>query len=193
MQIAASRMQQLITDLLSYSRVTRPIETFEQIELSEVIKTVTNDLKFTIDQLGARIILADLPAVHANASQMHQLFQNLISNALKFHKSDTTPEITISAIPILGKESTKQGVNLLPEKKYWKISVADNGIGFSNDYLDKIFLIFQRLHGRSEYEGTGIGLSICKKICEQHKGDLTATGKEGEGATFFIYLPKEDK
>lgn len=191
MKKSASRMQQLITDLLSYSRVTRPIETFEKVALHEIINAVSNDLRFTIDQLDAEIKTENLPILEANPSQMHQLFQNLISNALKFHKKGVPPKVVISATVVTGKEVTKEGVNLLPEKKYWKINVSDNGIGFNNQYLDKIFLIFQRLHGRSEYEGTGIGLSICKKICEQHKGDLFATGKEGEGATFSIYLPKE--
>ena len=193
MKSSASRMQQLITDLLSYSRVTRPIETFERVCLNETIDAITSDLKFSIEQHGASLSVDTLPTIDANPSQMHQLFQNLISNALKFHAPDTPPKITIASRSVIGKEVTLEGVNLLPEKKYWEISVADNGIGFSNNYTDKIFLIFQRLHGRSEYEGTGIGLSICKKICEQHKGDLSALGKEGEGATFYIYLPKEEK
>ena len=193
MQNSAARMQQLITDLLSYSRVTRPIETFEQVNLTEVINSVWSDLKFNVQQLDAEISTDDMPTVEANSSQMHQLFQNLISNALKFQKKDIPLRISISASVVFGKAAMKEGINLLPEKKYWRIRVADNGIGFNNQYLDKIFLIFQRLHGRSEYEGTGIGLSICKKICEQHKGDLSGHGIEGEGATFTIYLPKEEK
>ncbi|MDG0974082.1 MAG: ATP-binding protein [Crocinitomicaceae bacterium] len=191
MQSSASRMQQLINDLLSYSRITGPIETFESVDLNTVINTVCLDLKFSIDQHKATFQIDELPIVSANASQMHQLFQNLISNAIKFHEPNRTPFIKISATSILGKEVNAMNVNLLAEGTYWKIDVADNGIGFSNDYLDKIFLIFQRLHGRSEYEGTGIGLSICKKICEQHRGDLSASGIEGEGATFSIFLPKD--
>jgi len=193
MRSSASRMQQLITDLLSYSRITRPIDTFERIDLQETIEAVVNDLKFSIEPLQAKINISELPAIDANPSQMHQLFQNLISNALKFHKKEVAPIISIHSTSVVGKDVTQEGVNLLPEKKYWQISVTDNGIGFNNQYIDKIFLIFQRLHGRSDYEGTGIGLSICKKICEQHKGDLWATGEEGEGATFYIYLPKDEK
>lgn len=193
MQNSATRMQQLITDLLSYSRITRPIETFEKVDINEIITTVTYDLKFTIDQLDAEISVGSMPIIEGNFTQMHQLFQNLISNALKFHKKDIPPRVVISSSVVIGKDALREGVNLLPEKKYWKFSVADNGIGFNNQYLDKIFLIFQRLHGRSEYEGTGIGLSICKKICEQHKGDLSGHGVEGEGATFSIYLTKEEK
>lgn len=193
MQNAASRMQQLITDLLSYSRVTRPIETFEQVNLNEVIHAVWSDLKFNVNLLDAEFSTDVMPTVEANSSQMHQLFQNLISNALKFQKKDIPLRISISASVVIGKAAMREGVNLLPEKNYWRICVSDNGIGFDNQYLDKLFLIFQRLHGRSEYEGTGIGLSICKKICEQHKGDLSAHGLEGEGATFSIYLPKDEK
>lgn len=193
MKNSAARMQQLITDLLSYSRVTRPIEMFEQVDLNDIVTSVCGDLKFTIKQLNAKITVDELPTIEANSSQMHQLFQNLISNALKFHKKECPPEITISSSIIAGKEAVKESANLFQEKKYWKITVTDNGIGFDNQYLDKIFLIFQRLHGRSEYEGTGIGLSICKKICEQHKGDLTASGIEGDGASFHIYLPTSDK
>jgi light-regulated signal transduction histidine kinase (bacteriophytochrome) len=191
MQNSGSRMQQLINDLLSYSRISRPIETFESVDLNAIVNTVCLDLKFSIDREKATFQIGELPTISANTSQMHQLFQNLISNAIKFHEPNRSPFIKIYATSISAKEVNSMNVNLLAERTYWKIDVADNGIGFSNDYLDKIFLIFQRLHGRSEYEGTGIGLSICKKICEQHRGDLSASGKEGEGATFSIFLPKD--
>lgn len=191
MQGSASRMQQLITDLLSYSRISRQNETFESVNISEILNNVQSDLKVLLDQTGAQLIFENIPThINANASQMHQLFQNLISNALKFRKADITPEITISCELIEGKKIKDPHVHLFPEKSYWKFTVSDNGIGFSNTYAEKIFMIFQRLHGRSEYEGTGIGLSICKKICEQHKGDISADGQEGIGASFHTYIQK---
>jgi signal transduction histidine kinase len=191
MQSSAERMQQLIKDLLAYSRISRQNETFESVNIQQIIEEVMVDLKLRLEDTEAQVKLGDLPTtMRANASQMRQLFQNLLSNALKFKKDHVAPVITISSDVVEGKEVHDPHVALLTEKKYWRITFADNGIGFSNAYAEKIFMIFQRLHGRSEYEGTGIGLSICKKICEQHKGDISAFGEEGEGSQFIIYIPK---
>jgi signal transduction histidine kinase len=192
MQDSAARMQQLITDLLAYSRISRQNEIFEQVNLPEVLQNVESDLRMVLERTGGQLIIGKIPNfIQANPAQMHQLFQNLTSNALKFRQSDKSPEIHISCELIEGKQIQDDRVTLLPEKSYWKFTISDNGIGFDNEYAEKIFMIFQRLHGRSEYEGTGIGLSICKKICEQHRGDISAYGEEGVGATFYAYIQKQ--
>jgi signal transduction histidine kinase len=192
MQDSASRMQQLITDLLAYSRISRQNETFEKVNLTAVLQNVESDLRVPLEKTHGKIIIEQLPDfIHANSTQVHQLFQNLISNALKFRKPEIDPEIRICCQLVEGKQIKDERVNLLPEKSYWKFTISDNGIGFNNEYAEKIFMIFQRLHGRSEYEGTGIGLSICKKICEQHRGDISAYGEEGIGATFCAYIQKQ--
>jgi signal transduction histidine kinase len=191
MQDASKRMQQLIQDLLSYSRVTRQYDLAENINLNEVVDSVLSDLEIPIQELKAEIDIQELPRnIKADAIQMRQLFQNLISNALKFHKSGDQPKINIEATKISASELPIEELRLNGQNSYWKISVRDNGIGFEQKYADKIFAVFQRLHGRSNYEGTGIGLSICKKICENHKGAISAISKEGEGATFFVFLPR---
>lgn len=193
MQDASMRMQQLIQDLLSYSRISREYELIEKIDLNEIVKTVLNDLEVPIKELNAEVSINELPSdIKADAIQMRQLFQNLISNALKFHKPGAHPKINIDASLADRSELRFEELNLNDQKEYWKISVSDNGIGFDQKFVDKIFAVFHRLHGRSNYEGTGIGLSICKKICENHKGAISAISKEGEGATFFVFLPRND-
>lgn len=193
MQDASERMQQLIHDLLSYSRVARQYELADKINLNEVVSSVTNDLEITINELNAEIDIKQLPDdIRADAIQMRQLFQNLISNALKFHKQGEVPKIIIEATEVDVSEIPADELKVNGHKTYWRISVADNGIGFEQKFADKIFAVFQRLHGRSNYEGTGIGLSICKKICENHKGAISAISKEGEGATFFVFLPRNE-
>lgn len=193
MQDASKRMQQLIQDLLSYSRVTRQYELADKIDLNEIVRSVINDLEIPIKELNARISVKELPVnIRADAIQMRQLFQNLISNALKFHKSGSHPEIKIEVTKVDASETSIEELKLNGQNHYWKISVSDNGIGFDQKFAEKIFAVFQRLHGRSTYEGTGIGLSICKKICENHKGAISAVSEEGEGATFFVFLPRNE-
>lgn len=195
MQIASERMQQLIEDLLSYSRVTRKYDENEVIDLNEALQHTISDLQISIKDKNASVVLNDLPKeLRADSIQMRQLFQNLISNAIKFNHKERDPEVIVSASKITKEEAIKIGLDLPNFDFYWKITIVDNGIGFDNRYAETIFAVFKRLHGRSDYEGTGIGLSICKKIVEQHKGCIMAKGKEGEGSSFIILLPAiEDK
>jgi signal transduction histidine kinase len=171
----ATRMQSLITDLLSYSRVGRKEMSFERINLDVIIQVVKRNLSVLIEETGAEIIVEKSPLVLADAQQLIQLFQNLISNAIKFVKPGVKPEIRISA--------RAQG-------KYWRICVQDNGIGFNMEYKDRIFQIFQRLHGRDKYAGTGIGLAICKKIVERHGGQIWAESELDMGTKFFFTLAR---
>lgn len=190
MQAASSRMQELIDDLLSYSRISRQFDIHNEINLKELVKVVVSDLEVSIKENNAVVKINDLPTeIVADKIQMRQLFQNLISNAIKFKRSGVNPTIEIQSEIVNANQIDLEELKNNNSKRYWKISVADNGIGFDEKYLDKIFAVFQRLHGRSAYEGTGIGLSVCKKITENHKGGITAFSKEGEGSTFVIYLP----
>lgn len=183
MQNAAFRMRQLINDLLSYSRVTTNAREFSPVNLNQVIDGVLSDLQIRLEEINGTVNFDELPKIDADPMQMRQLFQNLISNALKFKKPDVDPIITIT-----GEEYFVENAN--SEKvKYWRIKIADNGIGFENKYKDQIFTIFQRLHGRMEYEGTGIGLATCRKIVERHNGMIDAEGVANEGATFIIDFP----
>jgi PAS domain S-box-containing protein len=176
MLTSAKRMRRLIEDLLTYSRVTTKAKPFEATNLNEVLKEVLSDLEIRIEQTGADIQVAKLPLIDADALQMRQLFQNLLGNAMKFHRPGVKPEIRVDA-KVEGGSCT--------------FSVADNGIGFEEKYLDRIFTIFQRLHGRQEYEGTGVGLAVCRRIAERHGGSITAKSTLGEGATFLVTLPQK--
>jgi light-regulated signal transduction histidine kinase (bacteriophytochrome) len=178
----AARMKNLIQGLLMYSRVTGEAQSFTTVDLTTVIREVLADLEVRIEQTGARIELGKLPALTADPLQMRQLFQNLLGNALKFRHKNRQPVIKISA------------ANQAPAPKadgldYCRIRVEDNGIGFEKKYQHRIFSIFQRLHNRTQYEGTGIGLTICKMIVERHDGSIHAEGQPGRGATFIISLP----
>lgn len=190
MQNAAARMRTLINDLLKYSRVGRFREPFQPVNIKDLIEDITIDLETAITDSKAKVIVNDLPTVEGEPSQLRQLFQNMISNAIKFQKPDAPPEIIVSSK--LVDEAELEGL-LVPESTgpYYQISITDNGIGFDEKYLDRIFNIFQRLHGRSEYRGTGIGLAICRKIVENHGGAITASSKPGEGATFCVILPEK--
>jgi len=174
MQNAAARMQTLIEDLLSFSRVTTKAQPYAPVNLKEIATAVVSDLEVRIEESGATVEMDNLPTLDADALQMRQLFQNLISNALKFRKKDVPPVVKLEAVG--------QG-------KMYEIKIIDNGIGFEEKYSDRIFTIFQRLHGRSAYEGTGIGLAVCRKIVERHGGTITAQSTPGEGATFIFTLP----
>ena len=181
MQNAARRMHTLINDLLAYSRVTTNAKPFIETDLGMIARDVLGDLEARVQQTGGRVELSELPTIQADPLQMRQLFQNLIGNALKFHRNDANPIIKVSGDT--GPHS-KTGPN-----GRCRITVEDNGIGFDEKYLDRIFTPFQRLHGRGEYEGTGIGLAVCRKIVERHGGTLTAISRPGEGATFVVTLP----
>lgn len=182
MQNATGRMRQLINDLLAYSRVTTKAKPFELIDLNRHIKGVCSDLQMRIEETGAEVVYKDLPSITADPTQLRQLLQNLIGNALKFQRPDVKPVVTISVETLEGDASIGQGDRV-------QIIIADNGIGFDNKYKAQIFTIFQRLHGRNEYEGTGIGLATCRKIVERHDGVIDADGIEGEGAKFIITMP----
>lgn len=190
MQNASSRMQQLIQDLLSYSRISRDFKVIDAVDLNSIVKSVLSDLEIPIHEYNAIIKVEELPKnIKVDEIQMRQLFQNLISNALKFRKKGVPPHIEVSAEMVMAEELPFQEAQDLSTDKYWKIDVKDNGIGFEPKHADKIFAVFQRLHGRSAYKGTGIGLSICKKICENHKGFISASSQSGKGAVFSVYLP----
>lgn len=176
MQNAASRMQVLIQDLLSFSRVTTKAQPFLKVNLKQVATEVVSDLEAQIERTRGTVEIGDLPTLDADALQMRQLLQNLISNALKFHKEDVPPVVKLTARKLKDK---------------YEIRVIDNGIGFEEKYCDRIFTIFQRLHGRSTYEGTGIGLAVCRKIVERHGGIITTQSIPGVGATFIFTLPIE--
>jgi light-regulated signal transduction histidine kinase (bacteriophytochrome) len=175
---AAQRMHELIQDLLSYSRVTNKPQPFSPVALATVLKEVVADLAVLIEKTGGRVEVGELPEIECNPNQMRQLFQNLLGNSLKFRGQDP-PVVRVSATPA----STPSG------KPGFEIRVEDNGIGFDEKYLDRLFQPFQRLHGRHEYEGTGMGLAICRKIVERHSGTLTARSSPGKGAAFLIALP----
>lgn len=190
MQGAASRMHTLINDLLTFSRVTTKAQPFISTDLGKIAKEVLADLEVRLQDTGGTVEVGDLPVIEADSMQMRQLIQNLISNALKFHKPDEAPIIKIGA-EISGNGSGPAGRR---SNSVAQLTFEDNGIGFDEKYLDRIFTPFQRLHGRGEYEGTGIGLAVCRKIVERHGGTLTARSTPGEGSTFIVTLPvNQDK
>jgi PAS domain S-box-containing protein len=174
MQNAASRMQALINDLLTFSRVTTKAQPFVTVDLSRIAAEVVHDLEPRIHDAGAEVVVGELPIIDADPMQMRQLLQNLVSNAIKFHQPGVPPEVRISSTV---------------EQEWAEIIVEDNGIGFDEKYADRIFTMFERLHGRGTYEGTGIGLAICRKIAVRHSGDIVARSSPGEGATFIVTLP----
>lgn len=187
MMAATSRMQQLIRDLLSYSRVSSQVKPFVQVDLNQIVKEViTTDLDTQLEETGGKIELEKLPTLEAEPSQMHQLFLNLLHNALKYHHPERPPHVKISVSQIeMDDISDSPGGKI----KSYQISVQDNGIGFDEKYADRIFNLFERLHGRSEYDGTGIGLAICRKIIERHNGTIIATSEAGVGSKFIVTLP----
>jgi len=183
---SAARMTELIRDLLNYSRLTRGKEQYVDTDLNLILDKVKSDFEVLIQQKKALIIHARLPVIRAVPVQMNQLFYNLIGNSLKF--CDKKPFIEIAAQKATPYEIRHvQGLN--PENEYWHFTFRDNGIGFSQEYAEQIFVIFQRLNDMQEYSGTGIGLAVCKKIVENHGGKISAQSEPGKGATFNIYLP----
>lgn len=182
---AAERMSNLINDLLEYSRLSSQVAT-QKTDINAIVQEVVADFDHLIEAKGALIEVGPMPVITAVTSQLRQLFQNLIENALKFSKPATTPRIRISAERVAARSFDAPADLNGP---FCRITVSDNGIGFDQVYLDKIFVIFQSLHDRRNYEGTGIGLAIAKKIIEKHNGLITARSRVGEGATFIIILP----
>ncbi|WP_020600097.1 ATP-binding protein [Spirosoma panaciterrae] len=182
---AAARMQTLVDDVLRLSKLSKLDAQFEPVNLNAIIARIQDDLEITIQDKEALIEVGNLPVIDGVPGQLHQLFQNLISNALKF-VSNRSPQITIERCPVTDQMRTEFG---LLDQTYTVINVTDNGIGFDMQYVEKIFGMFQRLHRRETYEGTGIGLTICRRIVENHHGYIKAIGRPGEGATFQIIIP----
>jgi light-regulated signal transduction histidine kinase (bacteriophytochrome) len=187
MQLAARRMQQLIDDLLAFSRINTTDHKFEKTELSVIVDEVKNELKDTIEEKHATIEITNLCPANIIAFQFRQLMYNLISNALKFSKPNEPSRIKIDSRIVKG--SDLDFGKLSPEKNYCHITVKDNGIGFEPHFSERIFEVFQKLHGKDIYGGTGIGLAIVKKIVENHKGFIIATSELNKGAQFDIYIP----
>ena len=175
-QKVAKRMEQLLDDLLIFSQVSSHSESFHIVDLNTILSEVLEDLN--ISRLKENIKIGSLPRVEAHIPQMRQLFQNLISNSIKFHKEGITPKVEIQ-----GKQ-TNTG--------HWKIYIKDQGIGFDEKYRDLIFRPFERLHGVDEFEGTGMGLAICKKIVERHGGEITARSQPDQGACFIFTLQEKN-
>jgi PAS domain S-box-containing protein len=195
MQSAAARMQTLINDLLAFSRIIRSSQPFTNADLNSIIHEVLGDLEHRIEKTGAQVQVGKLPVIEADPLQMRQLFQNLIGNALKFQAAGAVPIVKIDAQLVTRDQIREDAVfkdpppTASPEDKFCVLTVQDNGIGFDEQYLEKIFAVFQRLHGRGEYEGTGVGLAVCRRITDRHGGLITAQSKPGEGAIFVIILP----
>ncbi|HEX8597621.1 MAG TPA: ATP-binding protein [Chloroflexia bacterium] len=187
MLTSAARMRILIDDLLDYSRLTIKSRHYVKVNLGALCHEVLSDLGQQIDRSRGRVEVGDLPTIEADAMQMSRLLQNLISNALKFTPEGVRPSIKVSARRAEG--SVDPCLSDLAATEHWEIRVQDQGIGFDIKYLDRIFAPFQRLHGRNEFEGTGIGLAICRKIAESHWGSITAESAVGKGATFIVTLP----
>jgi light-regulated signal transduction histidine kinase (bacteriophytochrome) len=175
MTSAAARMQDLIEDLLTLSRVTTRRQPLQRLDLNTLVRDVIGDLEFRIHATQGRVDVDELPIIHGDPVQIRQIFQNLIGNALKFHRPGTPPEVSVIAFA--------------PDPYRVEIHVQDNGIGFESKDAEKVFLPFQRLHTRTQYEGTGIGLTICQKIAERHGGLIRAESTPGEGSRFIVILP----
>lgn len=186
MQTAARRMSDLISDLLSYSRISTERESFRPVSLQRLLKELINDLELSIQEQKAQIAIGELPTIQGDRSQLRHLFQNLLSNALKFRKANVPPIIQITCQPALVAELP---TDLNASVPFFVITVTDNGIGFDEKYTDRIFQVFQRLHGRSHYSGTGVGLAICKKVVENHNGAIIANSQPNQGARFRVFLP----
>uniref|UniRef100_UPI0009AF805B PAS domain-containing protein n=1 Tax=Spirosoma rigui TaxID=564064 RepID=UPI0009AF805B len=194
MQSAASRMSTLIKDLLTFSRIATRQDAHELVSLTELVRQTIDDLDLVITESGAVVTVDPLPTVVGDAGQLSQLFTNLLSNGLKFRRTDelgklVPPQIRFSSRLVLAHELPPGVKPTRMASKYNRIDVADNGIGFDEKYLDRIFQVFQRLHGKNEFAGTGIGLAICEKVVANHGGAITAASQLGEGATFSVYLP----
>ncbi len=190
MMAAAARMRSLINDLLTFSRVTTKASPFEPVDLDRIAAEVVGDLESRIESRTARLTVLPLGWLDADPMQMRQLLQNLIGNALKFTRPDVTPEVRVWAEAVEPAQPAAPGSAGPSKGERIRIMVADNGIGFDERYLDRIFNVFQRLHGRGTYEGTGIGLAVCRKIAERHGGTITARSAPDRGATFIVELPR---
>lgn len=189
MNASAENMRTLINDLLEFSRVTDGHQPYTTTDLNAIVRQVKADLELVIEETGAELTYKDLPLIEAMPAYLKQLFLNIIANAIKFRKADATPRITITATATENKEKLRHKLDV--NIRYYTIVIADNGIGFEKEYSQKIFNVFQRLHGKADYPGSGIGLAVCKKIAEHHGGTIFADGEPGAGATFTIIIPEK--
>lgn len=180
-------MQTLVQDIPMFSRISTLKEPFGQVSLNSLFEELRNDMKEIVEEKHVEIFIVKLPKVRCNQRLMMLLFHNLLSNALKYSKKDMAPLIRVTA----EISNTKPGKMSTPSEKHCRIFIEDSGIGFDQRYVDHIFGMFKRLHHHTEYEGTGIGLTLCKKIAEVHNGTITARSKLGKGSTFIVSLPVE--
>lgn len=190
--LASQRMSLLIKDLLEFSRLINPDTRFSHTNLEDIIASVRHDFELLIEEKNASVVTQSLPVIEAVPLQMNQLFYNLIGNALKFTESGTTPVISISASILGSSEVSIHIKNPLPVN-YYKIAVSDNGIGIEEKYTKQIFEVFKRLHSRSEYSGSGIGLALCRRIVDNHNGSIYIESTVGQGTTFFVLLPENQQ
>ena len=181
---AAARMSQLISDLLGFSRINTRAQPFVPVDLEDVLESVLSDLSVRLEEVGGSVETEELPVVEADPTQMRQLLQNLVGNALKFHREGVPPVVRVRAHQV----EQPRAMHVPPRVR---LEVQDNGIGFDEKFLDRIFTPFQRLHTRRAYEGTGMGLAICRRIVERHNGTITARSRSGHGTTFVVTLPLE--
>jgi PAS domain S-box-containing protein len=186
---SVENMRLLIDTLLEFSRTARTNQPFQKTSLHELMKEVIADLELKIEETNTSIEIGQLPAIQSIPSEIKQLFNNLLSNSIKFRRKESSPHISINSEKL--SKNSKEQFHLPTEKTYYQITFRDNGIGFETEYNERIFQIFQRLHGKAEYPGSGIGLAICKKIVDHHNGLIYATGQVGQGATFTLILPEE--
>lgn len=188
MQSASERMSLLINDLLMFSRVTTQQKPFASVDLSVILVQVIDDLQYALADADGLVCVDALPSVQGDAVQLAQVFQNLLGNAVKFRRPDVPPRVSVLVVPPPGSEQADASTSV---SDWLYIEVIDNGIGFDQQYSDRMFNIFQRLHNREQYQGTGIGLALCRKIIERHGGTIKAQGAHDEGAKFTIKLPVE--
>jgi PAS domain S-box-containing protein len=185
---AAARMQSLITDLMMFSKVETNSQPFVQVDLNVIAREVSADLETRIEQTGGSVEIEELPTIDADPMQMRQLLQNLIGNSLKYHRAGVPPVVRIYSQKLDARSPASMDESALA-RQLCQILVVDNGIGFDEKYLDRIFTVFQRLHKKGEYEGTGVGLAICRKIVDRHSGTITARSSPGQGTTFVVTMP----
>ncbi|KAA6432750.1 PAS domain-containing protein [Dyadobacter flavalbus] len=183
---SSQRMRTMINDILSYSRLSTNVSYFSLTNLKEVVNEVIEDYEILINEKNATVIINELPEIEVNRGQIKQVFQNLISNSIKFSKAGQPPVIRISGEVVHNPEQLPSSEN---NGKFCSVTISDNGIGFDDAYNERIFFLFERLNTKDKYEGSGIGLSITKKIIDKHNGTISAKSREGEGASFIITLP----
>jgi signal transduction histidine kinase len=189
MEAAASRMASLIETLLSYSVVSMQKEGDEEIDLNELLAVVLDDLELEIEEKKAMIKVGNLFTIKGHHRQLQQAFQNLIANALKYSKPGVVPEVTVNCDKLMGKDTSLALSEKDQEKTFYCVTIRDNGIGFKQEYAERIFNVFTRLHGMTQYQGTGIGLSIVRKVIENHNGHIWAESDVEQGAAFKVLLP----